>query len=165
MVVGRVFYGCVAKPNPDTDERRCPAPHCHRTADTQRYRDSPTSPRQISTTGSNAVPTATPTTAPSVTPAAVKALPSPEATQSANVSTEKETQDRQQTGHDRAILLLDLAATNREESLVTVGVRTDGRSLGTVAPAPGAVWSPDGSRFRIHNGRWRLHQDWQSGWG
>lgn len=96
----------------------------------------------------NAVPTATPTT----TPAAAKTLPSPEATQSANVSAEKGTQDRQPMGHDRAILLLDLAATNREESLVTVGVRADGRSLGAVAPAPGAVWSPDGSRFAYTTG-------------
>lgn len=53
---------------------------------------------------------------------------------------------------NRAILILDLATTNREESLVTVGVRADGHRLGAVALASGAVWSPDGSRFAYITG-------------
>jgi Tol biopolymer transport system component len=59
--------------------------------------------------------------------------------------------DRQKK-EDRAILASDTATTNREETLITIGVRYDGQNLGTAASATGAVWSPDGSRFAYITG-------------
>ncbi len=91
----------------------------------------------------NTSPTATSTATPTTTPA------SPENAQQANADTDTLIR---QTRDDRAILMLDIARTNREEVLVTMGVRADGHRLGTAAPAPGAVWSPEGSRFAYTTG-------------
>ncbi len=53
---------------------------------------------------------------------------------------------------ERPILALDVERRGREETIVTVGVRVDGERLGSVAPAPGVVWSPDGARFAYTSG-------------
>ena len=90
-----------------------------------------------------------PTVTPTATSVAAMVQPSPEAAQSSDGS--MATPDRQEK-EDRAILVLDTATTNREETLVTIGVRYDGQNLGAVAPAPGAVWSADGSRFAYITG-------------
>ena len=103
----------------------------------------------ITDTSPPATSTAIPTVSPTPNPVPAKTRPSPEAAQSADADTEPPYSPIRE---DRAILLLDVAATNREESLVTVGLRTDGHNLGTVAPAPGAVWSHEGMRFAYITG-------------
>ena len=95
-------------------------------------------------------PTPTPpTVTPTATSAAVMVPPSPEAAQSSDGR--MATQDIRKK-EDRAILASDTATTDREESLVTIGVRYDGQNLGAAAPATGAVWSPDGTRFAYITG-------------
>ena len=90
-----------------------------------------------------------PTVTPAPTSAAAIVQPSQEAAKSSGGS--METPDIQKR-EDRAILASDTATTNREESLVTIGVRYDGQNLVTAAPATGAVWSPDGTRFAYITG-------------
>ena len=113
--------------------------------DTTREPPTPVATQPIPDTPTPMQPTVTP--APTSVTAIVQ--PSPETTQSSNGSAPPpDIQEKE----DRAILALDADTKNREETLVTIGVRYDGQSLGAVAPAPGAVWSPDGSRFAYITG-------------
>ena len=95
-------------------------------------------------------PTPTPpTVTPTATSAAVMVQPSQEVAQSSDGR--MATPDIRNKEY-RAILASDTATTDREESLVTIGVRYDGQNLGAAAPATGAVWSPDGTRFAYITG-------------
>lgn len=111
-----------------------------------RHLPSPTVTQPNAGDSQPAALTATPTVSPTPDPVPAKIQPSPVTIQSADADMTPETAER------RAILLLDVVATDREESLVTVGAGMDGHSLGAVAPAPGAVWSPDGTRFAYTTG-------------
>lgn len=59
-------------------------------------------------------------------------------------TTEKPAPD-DRTAATRPILHLDSSMEGAQQSLVTEGVYPDGRTLGTLAPALGAAWSPDGT--------------------
>ena len=96
-------------------------------------------------------PSISPSPTPTATPSSDKVPSTSEGARPATVEADAETPGIL-ASEDRPILFLDLARTNREESLGVVAVRADGQALGAVAPAPGAVWSPDGSRFAYITG-------------